>query len=68
MTKKLCKDCKYYRKDWWKHFIEKNDYWDICMRPNYDNPVSGIPNHYRCGYERTYEYLCGPEGTYWEKK
>jgi len=38
------------------------------MRPNDNNPVSGIPNHYRCGYERGYEYLCGPEGTYWEAK
>ena len=65
---KLCKDCKYYHKDWWEHLVHKTDYWDTCMRPNDNNPVSGIPNHYRCGYERRYEYLCGPEGTYWEAK
>lgn len=68
MTKKLCKDCKYYRRNWLEHIVNKNDYWDICMRPNDNNPVSGIPNHYRCGYERTYEYLCGPEATYWKAK
>jgi hypothetical protein len=65
---KLCKDCKYYRKEWWEHLVYKTDYWDTCMRPNDNNPVSGIPNYYRCGYERMYEYLCGPEGTYWEAK
>jgi hypothetical protein len=46
----------------------KNDYWDLCMRPNDLNVVSQLPNGYRCAYEREYEYLCGPVGKYWEAK
>jgi hypothetical protein len=65
---KLCKDCKYYRRNWVEHIFKNNDYWDFCMRPNDLNVVSQMSNGYRCAYEREYEYLCGPGGKYWEAK
>jgi hypothetical protein len=65
---KLCKDCKYYRRNWVEHIIEKNDYWDFCMRPNDLNLVSQMPKGYRCAYEREYEYLCGPDGKFFEER
>ena len=65
---KLCKDCKYYRKNFWAHIFDRTDYWDLCVRPDRVNLVSGITKAHRCGYERMYDMNCGEEGKYWEAK
>jgi len=65
---KLCKDCKYYRKDFWAHIFDRTDYWDLCVRPDRENLVSGGTKAYRCAYERIYDMYCGAEGKYWEAK
>jgi hypothetical protein len=31
---KLCKDCKYYRKDWISHILNRNHHYDMCASPN----------------------------------
>jgi hypothetical protein len=64
---KLCKDCKYYRRNFFDHLVG-NDYWDFCARPDDLNVVSGMPNKYRCAYERQYDYLCGKEGKFFEDR
>ena len=38
---KLCKDCKWYQRDWWGHNIMRTDSYDKCLRPNKSNYVSG---------------------------
>ena len=71
---KLCKDCKWYRKDWMHHIIFGNQTYDMCASPNTtDDLVTGRRQRFcdalrRKSYEREYEYLCGPDGKYWEAK
>ena len=65
---KLCKDCKYYHKDWGSHIFHRTDYWDVCVRPDQENLVSGGTKAHRCGYERMYDMYCGPDGRFWEAK
>jgi hypothetical protein len=68
MTKKLCKDCKWCRKNGVNRVYEKTDYSALCMRPDNINPVTGEANNYSCSYERIHGYLCGQEAKYWEAK
>ena len=63
---KLCKDCKWCRKDGVNIFYERINYGDICVRPDNINLVTGEANNYSCRYERIFSYLCGQEAKYWE--
>ena len=65
---KLCKDCKWYHKDWAAHIFHRSDYWDLCVRPDRENLVSGGTKAYCCTYERMYDMYCGVEGKFWEAK
>jgi hypothetical protein len=64
---KLCKDCKWYRRNFFDHLVG-SDYYDLCARPNDLNLVSGITKKYRCAYEREYDYLCGPDAKFFEDR
>jgi hypothetical protein len=65
---KLCKDCKWCRKDGVNLVYERTNHADTCIRPNNINPVTGKSNNYSCRYERIHTYLCGKEAKYWEAK
>ena len=67
---KLCKDCKWYKKDWSTHLIERSDRFDKCLNPALnENLVSGKTKGKFCDIQRTYGGLgCGREGKYWEAK
>ena len=73
MTKKLCKDCKWYRKSWFEHLTGMGDGYDRCASPNTtQNLVSGHEKRF-CDMLRSkrYEeldYSCGPQGKFWEAK
>jgi hypothetical protein len=69
---KLCKDCKYYKKDWVSHLFPIFGYrgeFDTCQR--LVNPVTGRKQVDFCSIERRYYYpfpTCGPEAKYFEPK
>ena len=70
---KLCKDCKYYRKDWFAHFFGMGHIHDTCTCPNTSqNPVTGNENRFcdmlRAERWENPEWSCGPDGRYWEAK
>jgi len=67
---KLCKDCKWYKKDWITHLIERSDRFDKCLSPAFNqNLVSGDTKGKYCDIQRTYgNFGCGREGKYWEAK
>ncbi len=73
MTKKLCKDCKWYRKSWIEHLTGMGDRYDTCASPNTtQNLVSGNQKRF-CDMLRAkrwdeLDYSCGPDGRYWEAK
>jgi len=69
---KLCKDCKYYKKDWVSHLFPIFGYrgeFDKCQR--LVNPVTGEKTKDFCSIERR-DYFplptCGPEAKYFEPK
>ena len=69
---KLCKDCKWYKKDWITHLIlhliERSDRFDKCLNPIFDpNPVTGKTDGRYCDSTRRF-HGCGMEGKYWEAK
>ena len=70
---KLCKDCKYYRRDWLSHLFGMGHTHDTCASPNTSsNLVTGNENRF-CAMLRAYrwetlDYSCGVEGKYWEAK
>ena len=70
---KLCKDCKYYRKDWFSHLMGMGYRHDTCASPNTTtNPVTGNDNRF-CDMLRSkrweeLDYSCGPDGRFWEAK
>jgi hypothetical protein len=73
MEMKLCKDCKYYKKDWGARILGLGDNYDKCMRPVETNLVTGKsykPQY--CDQQRRFSigmsWLCGPEGQHWEAK
>ena len=71
MTKKLCKDCKWYRKDWVHHIVNGTSDFDRCASPNTtDDLVSGYQQRF-CNMLRKIEdldYACGRDGRFWEEK
>ncbi len=73
MTKKLCKDCKWYRKSWIEHIFFRTNRYDMCASPNTtDDLVTGRKQRF-CDMLRStrweeLDYACGPNGRYWEAK
>jgi hypothetical protein len=70
---KLCKDCKYYRKDWLGHLFGMGNRHDTCTSPNTStNLVTGNENRFcdmlRAERWEKLDYSCGPEGKFWEAK
>jgi hypothetical protein len=70
---KLCKDCKWYRKDWIENIIFRSNKFDMCASPNTtDDPVTGSKHRF-CDMLRAHrwqelDWSCGPDGKYWEAK
>ena len=67
---KLCRDCKYYRKDWFAHFFGMGHIHDTCVSPNTSqNPVTGNENRFcdtlRAERWKELDWSCGPDGRYW---
>jgi len=73
MTKKLCKDCKHYRKSWVEHLLFRDNRFDMCASPNTtDDLVSGRKQRF-CDMLRSnrwaeLDYACGPDGRFFEVK
>jgi hypothetical protein len=73
MTKKLCKDCKWYRKSWIEHIVFRTNRYDMCASPNTcKDLITGNERRFcdtlrRKSYEML-DYSCGPEGKFWEAK
>ena len=70
---KLCKDCKYYRKDWISHILNRNHHYDMCASPNTtQNLVTGNENRFcdmlRAQRWKELDYSCGPDGRFWEAR
>ena len=70
---KLCKDCKYYRKDWISHILGFNYIYDTCACPHTSrNLVTGNENRYcdmlRAERWKELDYSCGLEAKYFEAK
>jgi hypothetical protein len=65
---KLCKDCKYYKKDWSSHIIGSGDTFDLCLHPLVTgNVVTGKNNGRYCDSERKF-HKCGMDGKLWEAR
>ena len=65
---RLCKDCKWYRKDWLEHLIGTGDTFDLCFNPiACGNFVTGRSKGRYCNTERSF-HQCGAEGKLWEAK
>ena len=69
----LCKDCKWYRKDWVSHILNGTHHYDTCASPNTtQNPVTGNENRFcdmlRAERWKELDYSCGPEGKYCEAR
>jgi hypothetical protein len=67
---KLCKDCKWYKKSWFEHFIGIGDGYDTCHNPVVSgNFVTGKRQGGRfCENMRRPYGMCGEEGKYWEER
>ena len=66
---KLCKDCKWYKKNWIEHLSGSGDQFDKCMNPILNgNLVTGKYKGVFCDTARNYGIRCGKEGRYWEAK
>jgi len=65
---KLCKDCKWYKKDWFEHLTYGGDRFDTCHNPVVSgNLVTGKVKGGRfCDMMRLPYGRCGNEGKYWE--
>jgi len=73
MTKKLCKDCKWYRKSWFEHIVFRTNRYDMCASPNTTiDLVTGYQQRFcdmlRANRWKELEFSCGPEGKFWEAK
>ena len=65
---KLCKDCKWYKKDWSARITGFGDKFDLCLHPVVtENVVTGKFNGRYCDSARRY-HECGMEGKYFEPK
>lgn len=71
---KLCKDCKWYKKSWFEHFIGFGDRFDTCHNPVFDpvlseNLVTGKVKDGRfCDMMRRTYGGCGMDGKFWEAR
>ena len=70
---KLCKDCKFYRKDWIAHILGRTHTYDTCACPDTTkNPVTGNENRFcdmlRAKRWEKLDHSCGPEAKYFEAK
>ncbi len=71
---KLCKDCKFHRKQWISYvfFFDNSGNIDKCVRPNMKmNPINGKSEETFCFVERQNRYttdVCGPKAKYFEPK
>lgn len=73
MTKKLCKDCKWYRKDWIESIIFRTNHYDRCASPNTNTDLITGRNQRLCDMLRSIiweelDYSCGPDGRFFEAK
>ena len=66
---KLCKDCKWYRKDWCARITGYGNIFDMCFNPilNEADPVTGKTNGSFCDTMRKF-HGCLMEGKYWEAR
>lgn len=65
---RLCKDCKWYRKDWLYHLTGAGDTYDKCFNPIVcGNFVSGGSKGQYCYTTRKF-HKCGMEGKLWEAR
>ena len=65
---RLCKDCKWYKKDWLQHLIGSGDTFDRCVHPIVcGNVVTGGSTGLYCDTQRRF-HECGMEGKYFEPK
>lgn len=65
---KLCKDCKWYKRDWGARITGFRDTLDLCFHPLLTgNVVTGKTDGRYCDSMRKY-HECGMEGKYWEAK
>jgi hypothetical protein len=65
---KLCKDCKFYKRDWFEHLFARTDIFDKCLNPIFEqNPVTGKTKGRYCDSTRKF-HGCGMEGKYFEAK
>jgi hypothetical protein len=67
---KLCKDCKWYKKDWFEHLTGGGDRFDLCYNPVLsENLVTGkVKGGRYCTFMRMYGGGCKEEGKYFEPK
>ena len=66
---KLCKDCKYYKKDWMEHIFCGDDRFDKCCNPVFSiNLVTGKNRKVYCDILRGKYGGCGPEARHFEPK
>ena len=67
---KLCKDCKWYKKNWFEHLTGAGDRFDTCHNPVLsENLVTGqIQGGRFCDMMRKEWGKCGEEGKYWEAR
>lgn len=67
---KLCKDCKWYKKNWFEHLTYGGDRFDTCHNPVASgNLVTGKVNGgFFCDMMRLEWGKCGPYGKYWEAR
>ena len=65
---RLCKDCKYYKRDWSGHLTGYGDTFDLCLHPLVTgNVVTGKHNGRYCDGERKF-HECGYDGKLWEAR
>ena len=65
---KLCKDCRFYKKDWCGHLTGYGDIFDLCLHPALTgNVVTGKSKGRYCDHMRKYRD-CGINAKYWEAR
>ena len=67
---KLCKDCKWYKKDWFDHLTGAGDGNDRCLNPVLSqNLITGKRKGGCFCYNKRLPFGgCGEEGKYWEAR
>lgn len=66
---KLCKDCKWYKKDWIARIFGNRDTYDTCHNPHFVtvNPVTGETKGSFCDDMRKF-HGCGMDAKYFEAR